>query len=63
MEMEGPPVFIRCNMQLATLMVKTIPELVEYLTEEGILYRRVLKALYGCVQASKLWYNKLTNVL
>ncbi len=26
-EMEGPPVFIRCNKQLMTLMVKTIPEL------------------------------------
>ncbi len=31
--------------------------------DDGILYCRVVKALYGCVQASKLWYNKLTKVL
>ncbi len=28
-----------------------------------MLYCRLLKALYGCVQTSKLWFNKLTRVL
>ncbi len=28
-----------------------------------MLYGRLLKALYGCVQASRLWFNKLTRVL
>jgi hypothetical protein len=61
--MEGPPVFIQCNKQLASLMVQVILELAEYLTNDGALYCRVLKALYGCEQASKLRYNKLTRVL
>ncbi len=61
--MEGPPVFVRCNKQLTMSMVKVIPELAEYVMEDGVLYCRVLKALYGCVQASKLWYNRLTKML
>lgn len=62
-EMEGPPVFIQCNKQLTAFMVKFILELQELVTKEGILYCRVLKALNGCIQVSKLWYNKLTRVL
>jgi hypothetical protein len=33
------------------------------MTNEGVLYCRVLKAPYGCVQGRKVWYNELTKVL
>ncbi len=30
---------------------------------DGLLYCKLLKALYGCIQASKLWFEKLTKFL
>jgi len=45
------------------LIVDLLPAIKKYVTPEGILYCQLLKALYGCVQASKLWYNKLTKFL
>ncbi len=32
-----------------------------YVGEDGLLYCKLLKALYGFVQASKLWFEKLTK--
>jgi hypothetical protein len=31
--------------------------------EKGVLYVKLKKALYGCVQSAKLWYDKLCEVL
>lgn len=45
------------------MIVDLLPAIKKYVTPEGILYCQLLKALYGCVQASKLWYNKLTKFL
>mmetsp|Transcript_19892 Transcript_19892/g.28291 ORF Transcript_19892/g.28291 Transcript_19892/m.28291 type:complete len:158 (-) Transcript_19892:982-1455(-) len=56
-EMEGPPVYVH----LTRLIVEVLPGIKKYVTKDGTLYFRLLKALYSCVQASKLWYNKLTN--
>ncbi len=33
------------------------------MSKDGRLYCKLLEALYGCVQASKLWFEKLTKVL
>ena len=62
-EMVGPPVYIKCDPGLTKLIVEVLPAIKKYVTAEGTLYCRLLKALYGCVQASKLWYNKLTAFL
>jgi len=61
--MVGPPVYIKCDPGLTKLIVDVLPAIKKYVTSEGVLYCRLLKALYGCVQASKLWYNKLTAFL
>jgi len=62
-EMEGPPLYIRCDKELTRHIVEVLPAIKKYVTKDGILYCRLLKALYGCVQASKLWFNKLTKFL
>jgi len=62
-EMVGPPVYINCDPGLTRLIVEVLPAIKKYVTPDGKLYCRLLKALYGCVQASKLWYNKLTTFL
>jgi hypothetical protein len=62
-EMVGPSVYIKCRKKVTDLMMKTFPGLKRYIGNDGLLYFRLLKALYGCVQASKLWFEKLTKVL
>ena len=58
-EMKGPPLYIRCEKDLTKLIVKQLPGIAKYVMADGKLYCRLLKDLYGCVQASKLWYEKL----
>jgi hypothetical protein len=62
-EMVGPPVYIKCRKKVTDLMIKTFPGLKRYIGSDGLLHFKLLKALYGCVQASKLWFEKLTKVL
>jgi len=62
-EMEGPPIYVKISPETTRLIVELLPGVKQYVTPEGILYCQLLKALYGCVQASKLWYNKLTKFL
>ena len=47
---------------LASIVKRYLPELEPYV-EDGKLLVRLDKALYGCVQSAKLWYEKLTGVL
>ena len=61
--MEGPPVYMRCNKDLTKLIVEVYPKMQKFVSTAGCLYCPLLKALYGCVQASKLWFNKLVKFL
>jgi hypothetical protein len=62
-EMMGTPVYIKCAGRLKNVILCTYPKLKDYVSEDGVLYCKLLKALYGCVQASKLWYLKLSQFL
>lgn len=48
---------------LAKLIVKCLPCITKYIHIDGSLYCKLLKALYGCMQASKNWFEKLTKFL
>jgi hypothetical protein len=39
--------------------VSECPEYIKFIGTDGLLYCKLKKAMYGCVQASKLWYKKL----
>jgi hypothetical protein len=43
--------------------VELYPKLAEYIEGDGCLYTLLLKALYGCVQASAQWYTLIKSVL
>jgi len=43
--------------------VDLYPEYEKYVGKDGVLYCKLLKALYGYVQASKLWYQKVSKFL
>jgi len=62
-EMSGTPVYVQFRGKLREMILRVKPELATYVGDDGILYGKLLKALYGCVQASRLWYEKLKEVL
>jgi hypothetical protein len=44
-------------------MTQMFPELEKYVEEDDCLYTLMLKAIYGCVQASALWYALICRTL
>jgi hypothetical protein len=62
-KMKGTDVYIKCRPSLTKQIIKVLPGLKKYVAVDGMLYCKLLKALYGCVQASKLWYDNLVEVL
>jgi hypothetical protein len=61
--MEGDPIYMRIGRDLASKVVKLYPEYNEFIDEKGNLFVEMLKAMYGCVQASLLWHRLLVKVL
>mgnify|MGYP003386305885 CR=1 FL=1 len=48
---------------LATLLAQIDPTVEQMKDEKGVIHVKLKKALYGCVQSAKLWYDKLCTVL
>ena len=55
--MEGPDVYMRIRRKVVAYLLVMYPEFAEYVQADGSIITLLLKAMYGCVQASKLWYN------
>ena len=62
-DMEGPPVFMCLPPAISRCLVELDPELDRYSQPNRCIVVRLRKALYGCVQSGRLWYNKLVRVL
>jgi hypothetical protein len=62
-EMKGTLGYIKCRGKLKDLILEAYPEYGKYVGADRILYCKLKKALYGCIQASKLWYEKLRSFL
>jgi hypothetical protein len=54
--MKGPPIFMKLNGKVLKYAKELYPELEEYQWKDDCLYTVMLQAMYGCVQASALWY-------
>jgi len=61
--MTGPPVYLRLNKKIASQVVHIYPEYRDFLQPDGSMLTQMLKAMYGCVQASSLWFALLTKLL
>ena len=59
----GKKTFVKVDRALAKLFVQVDPSLAKFVTSKGTLFMRVDKALYGCIQSSALWQEKLTRTL
>jgi hypothetical protein len=62
-EITGSPIYMKIDKKLTSAVISILPELKEYVTTEGTLYTKLLKALYGCIQSGQLWYAKVKKVL
>jgi len=62
-EMTGEAIYMRLDRLNAELLRQIDPTSVPFETDSGDLIVKLDRALYGCVQASRIWYNKLSSVL
>jgi hypothetical protein len=62
-EMSGTPVYVKCVGKLRDKVLRVFPHIKKYIGGDCVLYGVLRKALYGCVQASRLWYLKLSKFL
>ncbi len=51
------------NKEETDILIQLYPELARYRDENGILTAQAMKALYGCIESGKLWYDTLSSKL
>jgi hypothetical protein len=61
--MKGEPIYLRVGRDIVKHILEACPEYADFMAENGTMYVKMLKAMYGCVQASLLWYKLLVEVL
>jgi hypothetical protein len=62
--MEAPDgMYMRIQRKLVAYLLEIFPQIAKYVQADGSIVTQLQKAMYGCVQASKLWYNQLWKVL
>jgi hypothetical protein len=49
--MKGETIYLRVGKDIAKHVVKLCPEYADFVNKDGIMYAKMLKAMYGCVQA------------
>jgi hypothetical protein len=61
--MEGETIYLKIGKDITRHIVEQFPQYKHLVTSDGALFVKMLKAMYGCVQASLLWYKLLVQVL
>jgi hypothetical protein len=56
-------VYVELEPQLACFLVEIHPEFDEFVEENGKLYAKLDKALYGCIESAKLFYEHISKTL
>jgi hypothetical protein len=62
-EMSGETVHVILDKIMTGLLLKIKPEYKEFVTSSEEIVMELDKALYGCIQSARLWYDKLRSVL
>jgi hypothetical protein len=60
---DKPVVKMRLDNFLAAVLVKLDKSYDKFLRTDGTMVVRLNKALYGCIESARLWYNMLKNCL
>jgi hypothetical protein len=61
--MEGELVYMRVDLKITAYVIELYPAMKKFVENDGCLYTDMLKAMYGCIQASSLWYKLLKKIL
>ena len=56
--MKEREVLMRLDDKMAMILVKIRPEYEKFPNEDGSMIVQLDKALYGCVESAKLWYDQ-----
>ena len=56
-------VLMRLNKYLTNILVSIDKSYQKYVNEKGTVVVKLKKALYGCVESAKLWYDKISSDL
>jgi hypothetical protein len=63
-EADGEDIIMEIEPYLVSVLKKEAPEVIPYIDKgTGKLYCKLNKAVYGTLDAAKLWYKKITGVL
>jgi len=62
-KLTGKKIFMRLEPVLAGIMVKIDPSYKDFVRRDGTMFVQLDKALYGCLEAAKLWYNNIKATL
>ena len=54
-------VYMRLNKQLTAALIQIDATYNKYMHKNGTCIVKLKKALYGCVESAKLWYDKLSS--
>jgi hypothetical protein len=60
---EGLDVYVRIDRENAEYLMKVDPEASQYVRQDGSIIVRLRKALYGCHESAKLWYDTISQFL
>ncbi len=61
--MDRESVYMKIDPKITAYVVNLYPKFKEFVEADGCLYTVMLKAMYGCIQASSLWYRMLKKLL
>ena len=59
----GEEIIMELEPMLVSILAKVAPEIKPFVDEKGRLLAKLNKAMYGTLDAAKIWYEKLTGVL
>jgi hypothetical protein len=62
-EMGHEEVYVELDPTAAMIAKQLDPTLAQFEDDRGVITAKLKKALYGCVQSARLWYEKLKRVL
>jgi hypothetical protein len=62
-EDDNKPVYMRLNRFETSVLVKVDPSYGKFVLNNGTCVVRLKRALYGCVESARMWYEKLSNDL
>ena len=60
---EDKLILMRLSKETSGILCLLVPAYREYLKDDGTMIVRLTKALYGCVESAKLWYDSIAATL